>query len=245
MVDPVLSGAASPVSFTTRSFAGTDVYTAEELPSIDYLFISHDHWDHLDHATITTIRHKVGKVICGLGAVAHFEHWGFEKNQIIEKDWHEEFQLDEGFHVITTSARHFSGRGLKRNQSLWMAYVLQTPSMKIYLGGDSGYDAHFKEIGHDFGPFDLAILECGQYDKSWKYIHLLPEEILPAAQDLKAKRLLPVHWGKFALGNHAWNDPIVKLLKYNQEVGMPILTPMIGERVNLKEERQVFSTWWI
>jgi len=244
LVDPVLSGAASPISFTTRSFKGTDVYTTDEIPEVDYLFISHDHWDHLDYSTIIKLKPKIGKVICGLGVGAHFERWGFIKEQIIEKNWHEEIRLENGFNVNTVPARHFSGRGLKRNQSVWMSYVLQTPTMKIFIGGDSGYDSHFKMIGEHFGPFDLAILECGQYDKSWRYIHMLPNEILPATLDLKAKRLLPVHWGKFSLANHSWNDPIIQITELNKNYHLPILTPMIGEKLELKNEKQLFSHWW-
>ncbi|MEO8403754.1 MAG: MBL fold metallo-hydrolase [Chitinophagaceae bacterium] len=189
LVDPVFSGNASPVNFTTKSFPGSDVYTAEEMPVIDYLFITHDHWDHLDYKTVTRLKPKVKKVITGLGTAAHLERWGYERSLIIEKDWNEEIALDNGFTVNTSPARHFSGRGFKRNGAIWMSFVLRTPSLKIYIGGDSGYDAHFKKIGDQYGPFDLAILEDGQYDKNWKYIHMLPEEVVQAAIDLKADRL--------------------------------------------------------
>jgi L-ascorbate metabolism protein UlaG (beta-lactamase superfamily) len=141
-----------------------------------------------------------------LGTGAHFERWNFDQKIIIEKDWNETVELDQGFIVNTLPARHFSGRGFKRNQSLWMSFALQTPTMNLYLGGDSGYDTHFAEIGKAFGPFDLAILECGQYNRNWKYIHMMPEELPQAAIDLKAKKILPVHWSKFSSGNmHGMN----------------------------------------
>lgn len=243
LVDPVLSGAASPIA-TTKSFKGSDVYTVDEIPVIDYLFISHDHYDHLDYKTIKKLNPKIKKIICGLGAGAHFERWGFDDERIIERDWNEEILLDPGFTVHTTAARHFSGRNFNRNKSLWTSFVLQTPGMKIFIGGDSGYDSHFSGIGQKHGPFDLAILECGQYDKSWKYIHMMPDEVLQASQDLKATRLLPVHWGKFLLANHAWDDPIRSIIELNRQKNISLITPMIGEEVDLKNSKQSFSEWW-
>lgn len=244
LVDPVLCGYASPFSFSTKAFKGANVYTAEDMPEIDYLFITHDHWDHFDYETVVKLKPKIKKVICGLGTGEHLEHWGYNKNMIIEKDWNEQAMLDEGFTVQITPGRHFSGRGFKRNQALWVAYVLQTPTMKIFLGGDSGYDIHFKEIGKTHGPFDLAILENGQYDKSWKYIHLMPEEVLKAAKELNAKRLLPVHSSKFAIANHAWDAPLSTITELNKTVNFPLITPLIGEQVNLKDDTQLFTEWW-
>lgn len=244
LVDPVLSGAASPLRFTTPSFEGADVYSVADIPELDYLFISHDHWDHLDYQTIVKLKPKIGQVICGLGTGAHLERWGFEHSRIIEKDWNESIPLDEGFVAHTVPARHFSGRGFTRNKAIWTSLVFQTPTMRIYLGGDSGYDTHFAEIGAAHGPFDLVILECGQYDKSWKYIHMMPEEVPQAALDLGAKRLLPVHWAKFKIANHPWDEPMIRALAANENLGVPLIHPMIGEKVDLKNENQVFSKWW-
>lgn len=243
LVDPVLSGHASPLSFTTRSFDGADIYTTEEIPEIDFLFLSHDHWDHLDYETVVKLKPKIKKIICGLGVSAHLLRWGFERSRIEEKDWNEKIDLGNGFIVNTTSARHFSGRGFKRNQSLWIAYALKTPTKNIYIGGDSGYDSHFKEIGKLLGPFDLAILECGQYDKNWKHIHMMPEEVVTASLDLQAKRLLAVHWSKFALGRHAWDDPIIRVSKSSREKKVDLLTPMIGEEVDLNNP-MAYNAWW-
>ena len=243
LVDPVLSGSASPVSFTTRSFKGSDVYSTDDIPGIDYLFITHDHWDHLDYETVLKLKSKVKKVICGLGVGQHLEKWGYEKRNIVERDWNEQEMLELGFVINTLPARHFSGRSLKRNSSLWMSYALSTPNHKIYIGGDSGYDTHFKTIGNEHGPFDLAILECGQYDKSWKYIHMMPAEVVQAAQDLRAKKLMPVHWGKFGLANHNWDDPILQVSKIATEKNTPLLTPQIGEEANLDSD-QHFKAWW-
>ncbi len=247
LVDPVFSGNASPVPGTVKSFKGTDRYAVEDLPDIDYLFISHDHYDHVDYETLMKLKPKIKKVICGLGVGAHFEHWGYDTNKIIEKDWNETVDFGNGFIVHTTPARHFSGRGFTRNNTLWMSYVLQTATMKIYIGGDSGYDTHFADIGNKYGPIDLAIIENGQYNVAWRYIHTLPDEVLKAAKDLKAKRLFPVHSSKFALGNHAWDEPLTKVSELNNHSENPIslVTPMIGEFVFLKDIKQQFKQWWV
>jgi len=125
-----------------------------------------------------------------------------------------------------------------------VSYLIETPSMKIYIGGDSGYDTHFAEAGEKFGPIDLAILEDGQYDLKWKYIHLLPEEVLQAAKDLKAKRLFPVHSSKFAMANHPWDEPLKRITELNKN-GIPLDTPIIGELVNLDDADQTFRQWWV
>ena len=150
---------------------------------------------------------------------------------IIERDWNEKIVLEDKVIVYTVPARHFSGRGLKRNKALWISFIVQTATFKIFIGGDSGYDSHFEEIGKRFGEFDLAILENGQYDKSWKYIHMMPKEVLKAAKDLRAKRLFPVHSSKFALGNHSWDDPLNKITEYNKTEKLALITPIIGEQV--------------
>lgn len=243
LVDPVLSGAASPIKATTRSYMGSDVYTTDDFPEIDYLFISHDHWDHLDHETLIKLKTKVKKVVVGLGVGEHFERWGYDMANVIETDWNESTQLDSGFSVSTTPARHFSGRGFSRNKSLWVSFALQTPSQKIFIGGDSGYGKHFKTIGEQHGPFDLVLLECGQYDKNWKYIHMMPEEVVLAAKDLQAKKLMPVHWSKFSLGAHAWDDPILRVTAAGRKENMTMITPRIGEEVDLQTDR-VFDDWW-
>ena len=244
LVDPVFSGNASPVPGTVKSFNGTDIYTVADLPPIDYLFISHDHYDHVDYKTLIALKNKTRKVICGLGVGAHFEYWGYAADKIIEKDWYESVKLDEGFTAFVEPARHFSGRGASMNSTLWASYVLQTPRIKIYIGGDSGYDTHYASIGDKHGPIDLAILDNGQYDEAWKYIHNLPEEVLKAAQDLKAKRVFPVHSSKFALAVHAWDEPLQIISELNERYHLRLMTPMIGEVVNLNDTTHHFKPWW-
>lgn len=243
LVDPVFSGHASPFSFMVKSFKGSDVYTAEEIPQIDYLIITHDHFDHLDFETIGKIKDKVRMVITSLGTGAHLERWGFDTARIIEKDWHEQAQLDLGFSIIATPGRHFSGRAFKRNQTNWASFVLQTPTKRIFIGGDSGYDTHFAKIGEDHGPFDLALLECGQYNYSWRYIHMMPEQTVQASIDLKARTMMAVHWGKFALALHAWDEPIKRVTSEAHRLNVPIIHPMIGQKINLNDSLST-TEWW-
>jgi len=244
LVDPVLSGHASPLSFGTNAFNGADIYKPEDIPSIDYLFLTHDHWDHLDYDSLMKLKPKIKNIVCALGVGEHLEYWSFSKEIITELDWNEETILEKEFVVIAVPARHFSGRGLKRNQSLWTSFVLHTHSKKIFVGGDSGYDTHFEMAGNKFGPFDLAILENGQYDKGWKYIHMLPEEVLMAAKDLRAKNLVAVHSSKFAIALHAWDEPLSRLTELNKNYNVALLTPMIGEMVDLDDDSQNFTKWW-
>jgi L-ascorbate metabolism protein UlaG (beta-lactamase superfamily) len=228
LADPVFSGNAAPMSFMIKAFKGADVYGVDDLPAIDILLLTHDHYDHLDFKTMKLLKGKVKRVCCSLGVGSHLEHWGFDHKKITELDWWETFNYD---HLSLTAApgRHFSGRGLKRGQSLWSSFILKTKTHNLFLGGDSGYDTHFKTIGEKYGPFDLAILESGQYNASWPNIHMMPEETVRASLDLKAKLLLPVHWGKFSLAMHAWTEPIERVLKSAATLGVKVATPMIGE----------------
>ncbi len=244
LVDPVFCGNASPFSFSVKAFDGTDIYGVEDLPAIDFLVITHDHWDHLDYKTVKKLIPKVGKVITGLGIGAHLERWGYTSDVIVEMDWFEKTGFVDGFVFHSTPARHFSGRGFIHKKSLWSSFVLETPHRKIFLGGDGGYDKHFAEIGKTFGEIDLAILENGQYNRSWKYIHMHPEQVLLAGKELNAKRILPVHSMKFALANHAWDTPLKTLSKLNESAQMPLLTPLIGQLVNLEDTTQSFPKWW-
>jgi L-ascorbate metabolism protein UlaG (beta-lactamase superfamily) len=146
--------------------------------------------------------------------------------------------------LTATPGRHFSGRGIKRGQTLWSGFVLKTNSYNLFLGGDSGYDSHFKKIGETYGPFDLAILESGQYNKSWPHIHMMPEQTVQASIDLKAKVLLPVHWAKFSLAMHVWTDPIQRVLNEANKLGVRVTTPLIGQTVVIGENYPN-QKWWL
>ena len=242
LVDPVFSGNAAPISFMIRAFKGADVYKPEDFPHIDVLLLTHDHYDHLDYKTVVKLKPKISEVICSLGVGSHLEHWGFDEKKITELDWWESCSTG-GLNFTAAPGRHFSGRGLKRGQSLWSAFILKTTAHNLFLGGDSGYDTHFKTIGEKYGPFDIAILECGQYNTAWPNIHMMPEETAQAAVDLKAKVLLPVHWGKFSLALHSWTDSIQRVLKQAAQLHVKVTTPMIGEVVEIDKALPV-KEWW-
>ena len=248
LIDPVLSEDAAPVPWVNEAFAGTNIYVASDFPKIDMLLITHDHWDHLDYPTMSALKDKITKVITPLGVGAHFERWGFPENSIIETDWHQSHPLDNELVIHTLPARHYSGRTLTRNKTLWAAYALVTPAHKIYISGDSGYGAHFQEAGNAFGGFDLAILDSGQYNERWRYVHMMPEDAAKAADDLKTKALLPAHIGKFSIAYHAWDEPFIRLtqaIPTTQENPFKLLTPKIGEPVRLTTDWHHFLPWWM
>jgi L-ascorbate metabolism protein UlaG (beta-lactamase superfamily) len=244
LVDPVLSGYASPFRWMVRAFDGTQVWTPDDIPDIDLLLITHDHWDHLDYKTMVALQPRIAQVVCGLGVGAHLEHWGFDPGVISELDWHENVPLRDGWSLTATPARHFSGRSLKRNTTLWVSFVLETDSLRLFLGGDGGYGPHLEEIGKRFGPFDLAILEQGQYNTNWKQIHLMPDELFRAAQELRTRRVMPVHLGKFTLSTHPWNEPLKHLTANGKKHTISAVTPIIGEVVHLNDTSQQFRKWW-
>ncbi|WP_317896567.1 MBL fold metallo-hydrolase [Aurantibacillus circumpalustris] len=242
LVDPVFSGNAAPISFMVKAFDGSNEYQPEDFPKIDILLLTHDHYDHLDYKTVVKLKLKINKIVCSLGVGSHLEHWGFSQKIIHELDWWETFTEQE-INLTATPGRHFSGRGIKRGQSLWSAFILKTKKYNLFLGGDSGYDTHFKTIGEKFGPFDLSILECGQYNKSWPNIHMMPEETAQAAIDIKSNVLLPVHWGKFTLAMHDWDEPINRLTKKAEELNLKVATPKIGEPL-VFEKPMPSEKWW-
>lgn len=250
LVDPVFSGNASPVSFFARAFPGSDVYQAEDMPVIDLVLLTHDHYDHLDYKTILKLIPKARHFYTSAGVGAHLEYWGCDPSKITELDWWETVAIDgtgrgieKAITLTAAPARHFSGRGIKRGGTLWSSFVLNIDKYNLFLGGDSGYERHFGEIGERFGPFDMAILECGQYGKNWPFIHMLPEQTVQAAKDLRAKYLLPVHWGKFTLALHPWDEPIRRVTAAALKEGMPVTTPMIGEPVVL-DSVYPDKKWW-
>ncbi|WP_375446455.1 MBL fold metallo-hydrolase [uncultured Fibrella sp.] len=244
LIDPVLSGYASPVSFFGKAFPGTNAYTAADMPRIDVLVLTHDHYDHLDYETLVALRDRVTRVVAPLGVGAHLERWGYDPTRITELDWTEDVTISEGFSFTAVPARHFSGRGFARGGSLWAAYVVDINAQRIFLGGDSGYGPHFKAIGEQYGPFDLAMLECGQYGRDWPSIHMFPNEVAQAARDLHTKVLLPVHWAKFALALHPWREPINQLTQaITPADSFALTTPRIGEPVILQQQLPN-SRWW-
>jgi len=244
LVDPIFSGKASPLPWGTKAYKGSDIYVAEDIPEIDYLLISHDHYDHLDYETVIALKSKIKHVICGLGVGAHFEHWGYSPAQIIEADWYEEIKLSKDFIIHVESTQHDSGRGFKRGKSLWVSFLIQSPSKKIYISGDGGYDQRFERIGEKYKSIDWAIMENGQYNKAWQSVHNLPEEVDTATVALNARNLLTVHHSKFTLGRHAWDEPLNEISILSKSRPYRLATPMIGELIYLSNPDQKFKEWW-
>lgn len=245
IVDPVLSDYASPLFFINKAFAGSNVYTAEDIPELDALLITHDHWDHLDYPTVMALKDKVKAVVCPLGVGEHFERWEWDMTRVHEEDWGAAVRLAEGLSSHVLPSQHFSGRFLTQNPTLWGGFALVTPGRKVYISGDGGYGKHFKAIGEKFGGFDVAIMENGQYNLAWHAIHMLPEETAQAAADVGARMVIPGHNGKFALARHVWQAPLRDLKAASAEYDYTLLTPKIGECVPLATARaEDYGDWW-
>lgn len=211
LVDPVLKP-EWPATLMMKPFAGTDIYRPDDLPDIDVLIITHEHWDHMEYATLRDIRERVQTVICPLGIADYLRYWGYANEQIAEMDWAESLcrqtAIRDTITITCLPSRHFSNRLLgKRNQTLWASFMIEAGGRKVYIGGDGGYDKRFREIHERFGSIDLAFLENGQYNTNWKYIHTTPEDLEKVILDLQAKQVFTVHHDKFALSVHPWYEP--------------------------------------
>lgn len=246
LIDPVFSDNAAPVPLVNRAFEGTNPYTVDDMPPIDYLLITHDHWDHLDFPTLKVLEPKVANVVTGLGVTVYLEQWGYSSDRLHSRDWHEVIEFDDGLRVHVLPARHYSGRLLTRNQTQWVSFALQAGERQLYFSGDSGYGEHFSEIGQRFGGFDLVALDHGQYDPRWEHIHMTPEQAAQAAEDLNATTLIPGHVGKFTLAQHAWEEPFERIVAASEGRSYQLATPLIGQPVRLDDEVEpTLSThWW-
>ncbi|MDY7575163.1 MBL fold metallo-hydrolase [Actimicrobium sp. CCI2.3] len=244
LIDPVFSNYAAPVPGMVRAFEGTSLYTAEDMPEIDVVLITHDHYDHLDYASMKALEPKTRLVIAGLGNGAHLRHWGYPEEKIREMNWHGSLELGDGLMVHALPAQHYSGRFLKRNQSLWVSYALETAERRLYFSGDTGFGPHFAQIAKRFDRFDFVSLDAGQYNQKWADIHMTPEEASRAADILNADSLLTGHAGRFSLARHAWDEPFERALAASKGKSYRLLTPRIGEPVHLQDRDQAFTLWW-
>ena len=244
LIDPVLSDYASPVSFSTKAFRGTNPYKATDFPDIDCLIISHDHWDHLDFPTVTALKTTIKNVVCPVGVDAHFLRWGFSSAQLHPLDWGDCFPISDSLKIYALEARHYSGRTLDQNKSFWAGFLLRSPQYRIFFSGDSGYSPHFKDISKRFGPIDLVLLDSGQYNDRWRYIHMNPDESLQAAKDLRAQNLLPAHIGKFCISTHPWYEPFERLSLNADKAGINLVTPQIGQPIELVKHLPKQAAWW-
>ena len=245
LVDPVFSPNAAPIPRVVSAYAGTTPFNVQDFGEIDYLLITHDHWDHLDYETLRAFQPNVDQVIAPLGIGAYLKGWGYGSIQITEGDWYDRFTLADTLTVHLVPARHYSGRSLERRQTLWGGFVLESPNYRVLISGDTGYGPHFKEIAKRYGNFDLVALDQGQYDPRWPYIHMTPEQALVAAQELGAKRLLPAHVGKYTLAKHPWMEPFNRIAELTRDSDILLTTPLIGEVVALEQDsQQTFTYWW-
>ena len=292
LIDPILQDNAAPVPFVIAPFRGADIYAPSEIPSVDFLIITHNHYDHLSKSTIRALNAKIKRAIVPLGVGKYLKSFGIDESKIIEMDWGEnvEFSAEFGalrFHCLT--ARHFSGRGLlDQNKSLWASFLVEytingqdsrfkdstdsrdsrskdstdlresrskdsqnsrdSQVKKIFIGGDSGYAAHFAEFGKRFGAIDLAFLENGQYNPQWSLIHAFPHQTLQIAKDLNAKAIMSVHNAKFQLAPHSWSEPLEQIYTlYSQgKFDFALLTPQIGQIVPLNRlnSSDFTNAWW-
>jgi L-ascorbate metabolism protein UlaG (beta-lactamase superfamily) len=243
LTDPVFSDRASPVPFLgPKRFEAEHRVHPGDLPGIDIVLISHDHYDHLDYRSIRALKDKVRQFLVPLGVGDHLRRWGVPDGKILEFDWWQG-QPVEGIEFTATPARHFSGRRWSRDRTLWCSWVVEGRGGRVFFGGDSGYHENFRRIGELFGPFDLTLLECGAYNRAWAQIHMIPEEAVQAHLDLKGRVLMPIHWGSFNLALHPWNEPVERLLARAAECNVRVVTPCLGGRVN-PMGTLVSRPWW-
>ncbi|WP_372076323.1 MBL fold metallo-hydrolase [Vibrio amylolyticus] len=233
LTDPVFSDRASPVQWAGPKRFHDSPISIADLPTIDAVIISHDHYDHLDKAAIKALKEKVNVFITPLKVGQRLIEWGVPKNKVIELDWWQETQVED-ITIVATPSQHFSGRGLlDRNHTLWASWVIKSNDRNIFFSGDTGYFSGFKEIGERYGPFDVTLMETGAYNALWKDIHMMPEETMQAHRDLKGHYLLPIHNSTFDLALHDWYEPFERIIKLGEEYNVPILTPTFGQEVNL------------
>jgi len=243
LTDPVWSERASFLSFMGPKRFFEAPLPLDELPPLDAIILSHDHYDHLDKDTIKFFRSQTIPFFCSLGVGNIIANWGIARNYINEMDWGESSMVGDNCIIVTLPARHFSGRGIiGRDETLWSSFVIRGDKHNIYFGADSGYFPGFKEIGETFGPFDLTMLEIGAYGKYWPDIHMGPDNASNAHLDLKGKLMMPIHWGTFNLSTHAWFEPIERLLIYAKEKKIKLFVPEPGTPTEVKGE--FVSNWW-
>ncbi|MFT6215006.1 MAG: L-ascorbate metabolism protein UlaG (beta-lactamase superfamily) [Roseivirga sp.] len=243
LIDPMLGNDTSPIApFTTQRFSENALSLIDDFPPIDLLILTHDHYDHLDLASIEKLKSKVGQYFVALGVSRHLVKWGIAETDITEFDWWDN-KTFEGIDITFTPTRHFSGRGLTdRAMSIWGGWAFKTKEENIWFSGDSGYGSHFKTVGDRLGPFDFAFMECGQYNELWHAIHMYPEESIQAAIDGKAHKITAVHWAGFALSLHPWKEPIERFSAEANRLNFPVIYPKIGELFSYTDDKT--DHWW-
>lgn len=244
LIDPVFSEMISPVSWVgSKRFSHPPVSVAQ-LPEIDILILSHDHYDHLDYDVICEIDPKVKQYIVPLGVENHLKRWKVKAEKITNMAWWEETEIN-GLTIACTPSQHFSGRKLVDNMTtLWCSWVLKDDYHKIFENGDSGFAPHFEKIHEKYGDFDFALMECGQYDVQWPKVHMFPEQSAHAAKVLGAKVVQPIHWGAIVLSRHGWDDSVERFLLAAEKENLTVITPYIGQTARLETLSLFMERWW-
>jgi L-ascorbate metabolism protein UlaG (beta-lactamase superfamily) len=244
LLDPVFAERVSPLPVGPRRFHPPPIALAD-LPSIDAVLVSHDHYDHLDMQTVRHLAARGTRFFVPLGIGAHLERWGVVAAQIEELEWWQQRTL-RGVAITCTPTRHYSGRGLDdRSATLWSGWSVAGPQHRFFYSGDTGYGTHFADIGTRLGPFDLAFVKIGAYGpgQSWIDIHMPPEESVQASREVRARRMFPVHWSTFNLAYHAWDEPIRRAVAEARRTGVDLVTPRLGEWVDADREFRS-APWW-
>lgn len=243
LFDPMFSERSSPFQWIgpkrfTHPSVGIDV-----LPHIDAVLISHDHYDHLDRRTVQQLDRKTDRFIVSLGLEKHLEKWHISSEKITSLAWWENIGIN-GLEITCTPSRHFSGRGLiGQNSTQWCSWGLRDEFHSIFNSCDGSYGGHFKAIHEHFDCFDLAFMECGQYNEKWHYSHLYPEESVMAAKIINVKKVIPVHWGAFVLSSHGWDDGPERFVKEAEKHDLSVITPRICETFSL-DDAPTANYWW-
>lgn len=246
LTDPVWSRRCSPSRTVGPVRLHPPPLPLEKLPALDAVVISHDHYDHLDMDTVRTLaRTQRAPFLAPLGVGAHLREWGIAPERIIELDWHAGTRVGE-LTLMCTPARHFSGRFLSRNNTLWASWAVIGPRHRAYFGGDTGYTESFTEIGSRYGPFDLTLLPVGAYNKAWPDIHMNPEEAVRAHVELNGGSggtMVPIHWGTFRLAPHPWAEPAERVVEAAAAAEVGVAVPKPGGRVTPASPEPV-ARWW-
>lgn len=244
LIDPVFSEYASPVQFVGPKRFSEVPIDYDDMPLIDVMLISHDHYDHLDYGSIKKLDEKVKHYIVPLGVESYLEGWGVDEKKISNIAWYEDIEIED-ITFTATPAQHYTMRNpLKQNVSWWCGYFFKDEYHSVYYSGDGGYSDGFKEIAEKMDQIDLGLIECGQYGKGWPYIHMFPEQTVQAVNDLKPKWTIPVHWGAYCICNNDWDDSIKRFSELATKEGIDYSTPLIGERVDYDYIDQYKDAWW-
>lgn len=243
-VDPMFGEDVTPMLPTTnRRYSKNILSIIDELPPIDIVLFTHDHYDHLDYKSVKKIKSKVNYFYGPIGIARHLKKWGVDDVSITELEWYDS-KLIDGLNISFMPTNHYSGRLIRdRNQALWGGWIIRSEEVNIYVSGDGGYTKEFEKIGEQYGPFDWCFSECGQYNDLWRINHMFPKESAQAAIDVRARYAIPIHWGGFTLAMHPWKEPVEHFTEYIKDASVQLCVPQIGAIVEYGKEDEETNDW--